>query len=165
MLAAREATLPVRVVALPTVSYGVGLCVRAASAVLRGGGGVTDAAADAERIAATLDNAFVARAAPGGRVSGGEGWTLLRFTAGAVEPVSAHAALDDAAETMTRRILSGRPGLVAVGHAGAELEAAADRLAHELVDAAVAAVERYRVAPSVGAHTGPDSFGAFWWPA
>jgi len=164
-LAAREATLPIRVVALPTVSYGVGLCVRAASAVLRGGGSVTDAAADAERIAATLDNVFVARAAPGGRVSGGADWALLHFAAGEAEPVSTHEALDDAAEAMTRRILRDRPGLVAVGHAGPELEAAADRLARELLDAAVAVVERYRVTPSVGAHTGPDSFGAFWWPA
>ena len=164
VLAAREATLPVRVVALPTVSYGVGLCVRAASAVLRGGGGVTHAAADAERIAATLDNAFVARAASGGRVSGEEGWTLLRFTAGAASPVRACSARrrgrdDDSSHpgrtTRSRRRRACR----------SELEAAADRLAHDLVDAAVAAVERYRVAPSVGAHTGPDSFGAFWWPA
>ena len=28
-----------------------------------------------------------------------------------------------------------------------------------------ARVERYRVGASVGAHTGPDSFGAFWRPA
>jgi fatty acid-binding protein DegV len=164
-LAAREATLPIRVVALPTISYGVGLCVRAASAVLRGGGGVTDAAADAERIATSLDNVFVARAAPGGRVSGGADWALLRLAGGTAEQISTHEALADAAGAMTRRILSDRPGLVAVGHAGAELEAGADRLAHELVGAGVAVVERYRVTPSVGAHTGPDSFGAFWWPA
>jgi hypothetical protein len=52
-----------------------------------------------------------------------------------------------------------------VGHAGPELEVAADRLAHDLVREQVAAVERYRVGPSVGAHTGPDCFGAFWWPS
>jgi fatty acid-binding protein DegV len=163
-LAARETAIPVRVVSLPTVSYGVGLCVRAACAALRGGASVNDAATDAERIAVTLDNVFVARSAPAGRVSADDEWTILRFAAGAAEALSAHASVEDASVLMGGRILRGRPGLVAVGHAGAEVEAAADRLAHDLVDA-VAAVERYRVTPSVGAHTGPDSFGAFWWPA
>ena len=164
-IAAREATLPIRVVSLPTVSYGVGLCVRAARAALRGGASVTQAASDAERIAMSLDNVFVARAAPDGRVQGSDGWALLRFAGGGAEPVSAHETLDEAADAMTRLILGARAGLVAVGHAGVEVEAAADRLAHDLVAASVAAVERYRVGPSVGAHTGPDSFGAFWWPA
>jgi DegV family protein with EDD domain len=163
-LAARETTIPVRVVSLPTVSYGVGLCVRAASAALRGGATVSTAAAEAERIATTLDNVLVARSAPGGRVSAADEWTILRFAAGEAAMLSTHATVEEATAIMGRRILRGRPGLVAVGHAGAELEAAADGLAHDLVDA-VAAVERYRVTPSVGAHTGPDSFGAFWWPA
>ena len=107
----------------------------------------------------------LARGAPGGRVQGADGWALLRFAAGGAEPLSVHETLDEAAQALTQRILGGRPGLVAVGHAAVELEAVADRLAHDLVGASVAAVERYRVAPSVGAHTGPDSFGAFWWPA
>lgn len=163
-LAAREATIPVRVVSLSTVSYGVGLCVRAACAALRGGATASIAAVEAERIATTLDNVFVARSAPGGRVTADDEWTILRFTAGEAAMLSAHATVEEATAIMGRRILRGRPGLVAVGHAGAELEAAADGLAHDLVDAVVA-VERYRVTPSVGAHTGPDSFGAFWWPA
>jgi DegV family protein with EDD domain len=163
-LAAHEASLPIRVVSLPTVSYGVALCVRAADAALRGGATISVAAAEADRLAASLDNVFVARSAPGGRVSATEGWALLRFVGGAGEVVSSHETLDDAALAMTRRILRGRPGLAAVGHAGAQLEVAADRLAHDLVRASVVVVERYRVTPSVGAHTGPDCYGAFWWP-
>jgi DegV family protein with EDD domain len=163
-LAARETAIPVRVVSLPTVSYGVGLCVRAACAALRGDATVNEAAVEAERIAATLDNVFVARSSPGGRVPGADDWTILRFAAGEAAVLSAHSSVDEAAAIMGRRILRSRPGLVAVGHAGSELEAVADGLAHDLVDA-VAAVERYRVTPSIGAHTGPDSFGAFWWPA
>ena len=163
-LAARETTIPVRVVSLPTVSYGVGLCVRAACAALRGGATVSTAAVEAERVATTLDNVFVARSAPDGRVPADDEWTILRFAAGEATGLSTHATVEEATAIMGRRILRGRPGLVAVGHAGAELEAAADGLAHDLVEA-VAAVERYRVTPSVGTHTGPDSFGAFWWPA
>jgi fatty acid-binding protein DegV len=163
-IAAGETTIPVRVVSLPTVSYGVGLCVRAACAAIRGGATVGTAAAEAERVATTLDNVFVARSAPRGRVSAGDEWTILRFAAGEAAMLSTHTTVEEATAIMGRRILRGRPGLVAVGHAGTELEAATDGLADDLVDA-VAAVERYRVTPSVGAHTGPDSFGAFWWPA
>jgi fatty acid-binding protein DegV len=163
-LAAHQASLPIRVVSLPTVSYGVALGIRAAHAVLRGGAGISAAAAEAERLAASLDNVFVARSAPGGRVSATLGWALLRFVGGAAGPVSNHETFDDAAAEMARRILRSRPGLAAVGHAGAELEVAADRLAHDLLRASVAVVERYRVTPSVGAHPGPDSYGAFWWP-
>ena len=163
-LAAREASVPARVVSLLTLSYGVALCVRAAAAALRGGATDAAAAADAQRIATTLGNVFVARAAPGGRVSAPDGWAVLQFVGGEAHPISTHAGLDEATTAMQRRILGARPGLVAVGHAGAEVERAADRLADELVHAAVVAVERYRVEPSVGAHTGPDSFGAFWWP-
>ena len=63
---------------------------------------------------------------------------------------------------MTRLVADAVPELVAVGHASRGVEAAADRLAHDLLRESVGAVERYRVYPSVGAHTGPDSFGAFW---
>ena len=57
------------------------------------------------------------------------------------------------------------PLAIAVGHAGSALESEADRLAHALARAeSVFEVERYRVGASVGAHTGPDSFGLFWWP-
>jgi fatty acid-binding protein DegV len=165
-LAAAESPVPVRVVALPTVSYGVALCVRVAHARLAGGATDANAASDAARIASMLDNVFVARAVASGRVSAGTTWTLLRIAHGAAQPVSSHESLDEAAQAMTRHIVEpALPGLVAVGHAGAELEVAADRLAHELVRESVVAVERYRVAPSVGAHTGPDCFGAFWWPA
>ena len=91
---------------------------------------------------------------------------VLRFADGVATPVSSHPTIEDATEAMTRRIAgSGTPSHVAVGYASREVEAAADRLAHDLLRAGVAPVGRYRVEPSVGAHTGPDSFGAFWRPA
>ena len=43
---------------------------------------------------------------------------------------------------------------------------AADALAVLLASSPrVIGVERYRVGAAVGAHTGPLSFGAFWWPS
>ena len=77
--------------------------------------------------------------------------------------MSSHTTIEDATGEMARRIAgSGAAGQVAVGYASRDVEAAADRLAHDLLRAGVAPVGRYRVEPSVGAHTGPDSFGAFW---
>jgi hypothetical protein len=144
----------------------VALCVRVAHAALAGGATEARAASDATRIASTLDNVFVARAVESGRVAASASWTQLRFADGSAQPLSSHESLDEASHAMTRHIVEPvPPGLVAVGHAGPELEVAAERLAHELVHESVAVVERYRVEPSVGAHTGPDCFGAFWWPA
>jgi fatty acid-binding protein DegV len=55
---------------------------------------------------------------------------------------------------------------VAVGHAGQAAAGDADALADLLDERAdVREVHRYRVGPSVGAHTGPRAFGCFWWPA
>ena len=120
----------------------------------------------ARQLAVELDNVFVARAGPRGRIPATDEWTVLRFADGAATPVSSHTTIEDATEEMARRIAgSGAPSQVAVGHASREVEAAADRLAHDLLRAGVAPVGRYRVEPSVGAHTGPDSFGAFWRPA
>ncbi len=154
------------VVDLPTVSYGVALCVRAARRELVDGANSPLAAAAAKQLAVALDNVFVARAGPHGRIPATDGWTVLRFADGAVTPVSSQTTIEDATEEMARRIAgSGAPSQVAVGYASREVEAAADRLAHDLLRAGVAPVGRYRVEPSVGAHTGPDSFGAFWRPA
>jgi fatty acid-binding protein DegV len=164
-IAARDARIPVAVVDLPTVSYGVALCVRAAHTALDSGRNVIHAAATAGQLALVLDNVFVARTAPRGRVPTSDAWTVLRFADGAAAPVSSHSTIDEATEEMARRVADCAPGQVAVGHASRDVEAAADRLAHDLLRARVRAVERYRVLPSVGAHTGPDSFGAFWAPA
>ena len=140
-LAARDTTISVRVVSLPTVSYGVGLCVRAASAALRGGASVSEAAAEAEKVAVALDNVFVARSAPGGRVSASDEWTILRFASGEAHALSAHSSFDDAATVMGRRVLRGRPGLVAVGHAGAEVEVVGALGGRDAVDEVGAALE------------------------
>ena len=68
---------------------------------------------------------------------------------------------------LARHVLDGPSSLgVAIGHAGREARPGADALARLLEDApAVRTVSRYRVGPSVGAHTGPGAFGCFWWPA
>ncbi len=165
-IAARDAPLPVLVVSLPTVSFGVAMCVRAARAALAGDASALEAAAEATRVAEALDNVFAVRSAPGGRiVSAAPEWAVVRFDSAGGQTLSTHETPDDATAAMTRIVRFHAPALAAVGHAAREVEGEADRLAHDLLDAPVSTVERYRVAPSVGAHTGPDAFGAFWWPA
>jgi DegV family protein with EDD domain len=163
--AAEVSRIPVTVVDTRTVSFGVSVCVRAAAEVVAGGGSAGDAALAASRLGARMHNAFVARGSRGGRVPTLGGWTLFRFADGAAEPIWDCASEAEAVERMaTLALRDEHPIAAAVGHAGRALEPAADRLAHRLTDAGISSVERYRVGASVGAHTGPDSFGVFWWP-
>jgi len=165
-LAAREAPIPVTVVATATASFGVGICARAAAEALAGGASPRLASTLARRLGSGLRNVFVAPGAPGGRVSRPAGWALLVFADGETRPLATCESAAEAVDLMVEHILaSGEPIRAAVGHAAAVSEAAADDLAARLASSAsVTELERYRVGPAVGAHTGPLSFGAFWWP-
>jgi fatty acid-binding protein DegV len=166
-LAAREASIPVKVVDTRTASFGVAVCVRAAAETVARGGSAADAVLQAVNVGAQLQNAFVARGSRGGRVPTVGGWSLLRFADGASSELWECGSIEEAvARTMSLALHGDGDLAAAVGHASRELEPAADRLAHELAASdRVSRVERYRVGASVGAHTGPDTFGAFWWPA
>jgi fatty acid kinase fatty acid binding subunit len=166
-LAAREASLFVQVVDTRTVSYGVGLSVRAAAEALAAGGTAGDAARAASRKGGAVRNAFVVRESPGGRVPSSGAWTVGRFEGAAAARIAQCPSIPEAIAALGREALAGEgPIAAAVGHAGRELEAAADDLARRLAEVdGVLEVERYRVGAAVGAHTGPDSFGLFWWPA
>lgn len=166
-LAARESRVTVSVVDTRTVSYGVALCVRAAAEAIAGGGSAGDAVLAASRLGGLLENAFVALGGAGGRVPAGACWMVLRFAGGGASPIWQCASVAEAIGQMTTLVLGDDgPVSAAVGHAGMATQMAADELTHRLERSGrVARVERYRVGASVGAHTGPDSFGAFWQPA
>ena len=166
-LAVREAPISVTVVDTRTVSFGVGLCVRAAAAAIAAGASAGEAAAAAARVGATLQNVFVAQSEHTGRLPAAAGWSLLEFRNGKAEPVGARDNVGEAIDAMVARVFDeDRQVGAAVGHAGASTEPAADALALSLATLSqVVDVERYRVGPAVGAHTGPLSFGAFWWPS
>ena len=165
--AAVSAELPIVIVDTRTVSFGVGLCVRAAAAALAAGGAAGDAARAASRCGAAIQNAFAVRGGPGGRVPPNEGWTVFRYQHGVATRICVCASLTEAVgELVSIAVDEGPPTSVAIGHAGREIEPAAYELARRLRSAhGVPDVERYRVGASVGAHTGADSFGLFWWPA
>jgi len=165
--AAREAPIPVTVVATETVSFGVGICARATAEALAAGASRRAASMIARRLGSTLRNVFVAPNAPAGRVGSSDQWTVLVFADGAAEALATCGSALETVAVMSEQILaSALPIRAAVGHAAATSELAADALAAALASSGgVVEVERYRVGPAVGAHSGPFSFGAFWWPA
>ncbi|MEO5576306.1 MAG: DegV family protein [Gaiellaceae bacterium] len=166
-IAAREAPIPVTVIAAETVSFGVGICARAAAEALMAGASPGAAATLARRLGSTVRNVFVAPGAPGGRVSQPADWTVLVFANGETRPLATCEGAVEAVDLMVEHILASSQSIrAAVGHAAAVSEPAADDLAAKLASSAlVSELERYRVGPAVGAHAGPLSFGAFWWPS
>ena len=173
-LAAGSSPVPVRLVDTGTASFAVGCAVWEAGEVLARGGDV-DAATDAAlRVAGACGNVFVvgtlAMARAGGRLAAsaedGPGLTVLALVDGTMQPVASARSTEDAAEVLASRITTdGRRLRVGIGHSDAtsapvadalEARLAADPLGHELV--------RYRVGPSVAAHTGPGTAGAVFHP-
>lgn len=165
-LAAREVEIPVTIVDSATVSFGLGACVAAAAAAVSSGASAGEAAREARRLGHAMNSIFVTASAPSGRVRADVGWAVLSFRDGVAVPDTVHDSASAATEAMAARVLS-EPGSrgAAVGYAAATVLPWADALAALLAaDPATDRVERYRVTPPVGAHTGPLSFGAFWWP-
>lgn len=165
-LAAYEAPIAVTVVDTGTVSFGVGACVKVAAEALEAGAASSDAVAVAQRLGSSLRNVFVAPGAGDGRVGPVKAWTVLELADGRTQPLAESDTVDEAIALMASRVVDAKvPVRAAVGHAGAAVETSADALALSLASlSGVLDVERYRVGPAVGAHTGPLSFGAFWWP-
>jgi DegV family protein with EDD domain len=166
-VAAREAPLPVTVVDTGTASFGVGICVLAAAEAIAAGASAAEVANVIEQLVPSIGNVFVAPTAPGGRIPATAGIPVLSFVAGRAETLATARSLERSAEIMAAHVGSQSGSLrAAVGHASVATMAAADALATALGRSnAIAEVLRYRVGPSVGAHTGSLSFGAFLWPA
>lgn len=171
-IAAAEAPVPVTLVDSKATSFGVGACVLAAARALAEGVGVDGAAEVVARVSASLGNVFVlGQAAEGGRLrgagAGARGVPVLTFGPSGPTVVATVLDGDSVVDAMARHIgAQPSPLSVAVGASDPSTFACADTLARELeLEPAVREVLRYRVGPSVGVHTGPGTFGAFWWAA
>lgn len=166
-LAANEAPLPVTVIDTGMASFGVGICVIAAAEMLAAGGSAAAAVDAIERLVPAIGNVFAAAPAESGRIEAGDGLRVLSLADGVMETLETVVDAEEAVAVMAGHV-SSLPGplRLAVGHADGSVAPAAGRLAAALAGSdAVREVLRYRVGPSVGAHTGGRSFGAFWWPA
>ncbi len=174
-LAARAAPVPVRVLDSGTSSFGIACCAWEAAEALLGGAGIDEAAEIAQRVGASLVNAFVvgglALARAGGRMvidPDSSGAPVLSMVGGDLQVIGRSDDLEEAVAMMvhqcTRAEVGGRLR-VGVGVADAAAGPVADALdeAFRSVDSVVETV-RYRVGPSVGVHTGPGTAGAFAYP-
>ena len=180
-LAARGASVPVRIVDTGTASFAVSLCLWEAAEAVAEGATIEEAAAAAERVSATVGNAFVVGALDvaraGGRLPGdvgvgegiGEGADIpvLSLTGGVMRELDRVAHVEQAADAMAAFVLAAGPSLrVGVGFSDAGslplVLALEDRLrgAPQVREAV-----RYRIGPSVGAHTGPGTVGTMFAPA
>jgi DegV family protein with EDD domain len=177
-LGAEAAPVPVRVVDTGTASFGVACCVWEAGEALAGGATLEEAAGVAGEVGAGVGTVFTVgalhlaraggRLAPEGLDAGGsDPVPVLTMAGGEMQVVGRAADLDGAVEAMTAHVLAGGPSLrVGVGVADAAGAALSEALEERLARAPVVReVVRYRIGPSVGAHTGPGTAGAFFYPS
>jgi DegV family protein with EDD domain len=174
-LAADDSPVPVRLVDTGTASFGVACCVWEAGEALLDGATVEEAAAVAEQLAVTVGNVFtvgaldLARA--GGRLAADVEETgatpVLSLVAGEIRAVGTASTVDDAADVMVDyATLAGDRLRIAVGIADAGAAPLVTALESRLRGhPGVLELVRYRIGPSVGAHTGPGTAGAFFYPA
>jgi len=173
-LAAGSARVPVRLVDTGSASFVIACCVWEAAVARCEGASLEGAAAAAEAVASRCGNVFVvtdlAWARSGGRLSPGAeggGVPVLGLVDGRMERIASAADVEEAANAMAAVVLGhGQSLRVGVGTA----DTATDDLGQALEDRlrgqpAVLDLVRYRVGPSVGAHTGPGTAGAVFYPS
>jgi DegV family protein with EDD domain len=176
LVASRGAGVPVRLVDSGSASFAIGCCVWEAAEALTKGADAEAAALVAEAVAARTGNVFVVGALElarsGGRLrespSGGvTAIPVLTLAEGRMVPVGEVATMEDAARVMATSVLGAGTDLrVGLGIADAGAAPLWHALEEPLVDAPeVLEVVRYRIGPSVGAHTGPGSAGAIYYPS
>lgn len=174
-LAAEQVEVPVRVIDTGSASFGVAICVWAAGVTIRRGGDADDVERRIARLTPDIATAFMVGVPllteRGGRATDlelddDEGIPVLAMTGGDLEVLARVSTVEDTVDVMSTYAAGrGRGITVAIGTADAPSRVLARRLEHavdglDVVDRVV----HYRVGPSVGAHTGPGTFGLFAFP-
>jgi fatty acid-binding protein DegV len=176
-LGAAMAEVDVHVVDSGTASFGVSCCVWEAAETLAAGGTAADAAARAEEVVPHVGTTFIIQALDVARRSGrlddrlapacdGDAVTVLGGTGGAIEVLATGRTLDELCDAMVAPFLeSGRPIRAGVCLADPATLPFTEGLEARLRDAPITVdLVRYRVGPSIAAHTGPGTAGGFWYP-
>jgi DegV family protein with EDD domain len=175
-LAAQVSPVPVRIVDTGTASFAVSLCLWEAASAVVSGATLEEAAVAAERASANVGNVFVVGALDvaraGGRLAGdvapaAASIPVLTLEGGVMRQVARCDDLDHAAEAMATFVLGGGRALrLGVGLSDATTLPLVTALEDRLRPAPeVQELVRYRIGPSVGAHTGPGTVGAMFAPA
>lgn len=174
-LAARTTPVPVHLVDTGTASFGVTCCVWEAAASIAAGASAEEAARRAERTAPLVGTTFIIQALDfarrGGRLaphlaSDHDGVMVLGGVGGAVDLIALGHSIDDLCDQMVAPFLAdGVPIRAGVSLADPATEIFTAGIEARLRDSRVPVdLVRYRVGPSIAAHTGPGTAGGFWYP-
>jgi len=173
-LAARTAPVPVEVIDTGSASFGVAVCTWAAGVAIGRGANVADIRRRVEQLVPRTRTAFMVGVPMlierSGRAVGldqdDEGIPVLGMSEGKVDVIERVTTVDDTIDVMATYVTGQGDGItVAIGLADAPSRPLADKLSTALADLDVVdAVTHYRIGPSVGAHTGPGTFGLFVFP-
>ncbi|MGH9263978.1 MAG: DegV family protein [Acidimicrobiales bacterium] len=180
-LASQVSPVPVRIVDTGTASFAVSLCLWEGAEAVARGATLEEAAAAAERVAATVGNVFVVGALDLARAGGrlrvdiapdraptGPAVPVLTLKGGSMQQVERCTDLEEAADTMAgfvRAAGKADPLRVGVGLSDPGTLPLVTALEERLRDAPeVRELVRYRIGPSVGAHTGPGTVGTMFAP-
>ncbi|MEQ8842760.1 MAG: DegV family protein [Acidimicrobiales bacterium] len=174
-LAADATSVPVHLVDSGTASFGVTCCVWEAGAALADGAAAAEAADRARATAPTIGTTFIIQALDfarrGGRLAphladDHDGVMVLGGVGGAIDVLATGHTVEELCDQMVAPFLAdGRPF-----RAGVSLADPATAVFTEGIEARLRAsgrcddLVRYRVGPSIAAHTGPGTAGGFWYP-
>jgi DegV family protein with EDD domain len=173
-LASRSVDVPVAVIATGSASFGVAACVWAAGVAIDRGANVGDVERRIAGLVPRIATAFMVGvpmlAERSGRAEGvdldDDGIPVLGMVGGELEVVERVSTVGDTIDVMSTYATSRGDGVtVAIGTADAPSRPLTERLEHALSGLpSIDDVVHYRVGPSVGAHTGPGTFGLFVFP-
>ena len=174
-LAADLAPVRVRVVDTGVASFAIACCLLEAASAIDDGGSLCAAAEVAEAVGTRCHNVFVVNdldlARSGGRLAetathSASRIPILSLVDGRIEALAHVSTLDEAADAMAGYVRSRGTNLRA-GIGMADGDTAPLWQALEVLLAAapeVTEIVRYRIGPSVAAHTGPSTAGAICYP-
>lgn len=174
-IGAELAAVPVRIVDTGHASFAIACALWEAAEAVANGAGLEEAATVAEAVGARCGNVFVVKALElaraGGRLATGaddeevEGIPVLSMVQGRMVVIGSVRSTEEAANVMAGHIrASGTQLRVGIGVADAGATPLWQALEDRLVDAPeVLELVRYRIGPSVGAHTGPGTAGSYYY--
>ncbi len=174
-IGAELAGVPVRIVDTGHASFAIACALWEAAEAVANGAGLEEAATVAEAVGARCGNVFVVKALElaraGGRLATGaddeevEGIPVLSMVQGRMVVIGSVRSTEEAANVMAGHIrASGTQLRVGIGVADAGATPLWQALEDRLLDAPeVLELVRYRIGPSVGAHTGPGTAGSYYY--
>lgn len=184
-LAAQSIGVPVHVVDTASASFGVSVCVWTAGVAIAAGASAAEVRARIADVVPRIGTSFMIGVPMlterGGRVAGidlhsagvgdRDGVPVLAMSGGQLEVLDRVSTVDDTIDVMSTYASGwgasgwGERITVAIGVADEPSRALAERLRGALAGLdRVDEIVEYRVGPSVGAHTGPGTFGLFVFP-